>query len=406
MRTPFLARATRFAALAFAFAASPAYAGVFDGGCQPVENPLFEVAGAVSGAYRFQSFANTAYVQRSQETTFNLREATDTNGRRGIIGTEQFNETEMRELDRLESRIARCVIGKANIVRAFRAKRGAAAEKLGIVGIAYAYNNGTYNKNPDGSAVRGGQIVVTDLFFDRQSFDRRGTGDEQMQVAMGWSTCQPPQQLSGSALADVSARARELPAPLRRLTRERILFHEYIHGVTHEQEGDGYSDPNSVEGFFGSEGVSRFEKLRRKLFQAGGRLEQLNARLREARSREAYCAIYAERAEYLKSEGVPQRWPGDTHALDDRDEYVTILLETMAYDPEAAKAYSAEERAWAESWWNYTFNPDYRSNGRYRKLAFGDCPAGAPVSSRKRGSTTPRDAAMNYGQAVDDYFGY
>ena len=390
-----------------ASAAVPAFAQNADGSCPPpgLHEAAFDIAGTVADAMRFQSFASAEYVQREQNTTFNLREATDTNGTRGMIGTEAFNDAEMRELDSLENKLPKCVVSKANIRLAFRAKRGVAAEKLGIVGIAYAYNNGTYNKNPDGSAVKGGQIVLTDLFFDRQAFNKQGTADQQLQVAMGWSTCNPAGGIPQAQLGDVAARSRSLPAQLKKLSRERIFFHEYIHGVTHEQEGDGYTDPSSVEGFFGTAGVSRYESLRAKLYQAGSPLEQFNARLRAARTREDYCAIFNERSRYLKAEGVPQRWPGDTHALDDRDEYVTILLEQMMYDKDGMTGYSAAEKQWAENWWNYTFNPAYKRNGAYPRLPFGTCPAGVPVvSNGGQGSRSPTGLGFVNG-ASTDYLG-
>jgi hypothetical protein len=241
--------------------------------------------------------------------------------------------------------------------------------------------------------VRGGQVIITDLFLNKQSFNKKGDGDAQMQVAMGWSTCQPPKGLSAEKLSDVTSRASELPAQLKKLSRERILFHEHIHGVTHEQEESGWTDPSSVEGFFGREGVSRYEKLRAKVYQAGGPLEKYNERLRNVRSREEYCTIFQERADYLKKEGVPSRWPGDTHALDDRDEYVTILIEQMMYDRQGITGYSAEEKKWAENWWNYTFNPAYKQNGPSR-LEFGACPPEA-VAGGPGGSPSP--ASMGYG---------
>lgn len=391
--------------LAAVLSAAPtfAHAQTSDGTCPPVgtEDAVSSMTGTVAEIRQFASYATTHFVQRVQETTFDLRQATDTSGRNGVIGTEPFTQVEIDEIAAIERGIPACVMQKANVRRAFRAKRGVAAERLGIVGIAYAYNNGRYNKEPDGSEVRGGQIVVTDLFFDRQSFNRMGNGDVQMQVAMGWSTCQPPRSLPPDRLGDVNARARDLPESLRRLTRERILFHEYIHGVTHEQEESGWTDPSSVEGFFGPNGVSRYERLRAELYRAGGPLEQLNAKLRTARSREEYCAIYAERTEYLRQKGVPQRWPGDTHALDDRDEYVTILIEQMMYDPQGMTGYSEAEKAWAADWWNYTFNPAYRQDRPYRRIPFGQCPDADRVVGRD-GNPTP--GLFGYG-AVRSYFG-
>lgn len=389
--------------IAVAFAAAPAF-GVSDGTCPPVNgsDAANELAITVGGIARLQNFSSTNYVQREQETTFDLRDATDSHGRTGVIGTEAFSSEEMSELDALESKLPACVRNKANIVRAFRSKRGVAAERLGIVGIAYAYNNGTYNKDPDGNVVRGGQVIITDLFLNKQSFNKMGGGDAQMQVAMGWSTCQPPKSLSPDKLADVSARARELPSQLKKLSRERIFFHEHIHGVTHEQEESGWTDPSSVEGFFGREGVSRYEKLRAKVYQAGGPLEKFNERLRNVRSREEYCAIFQERADYLKKEGVPARWPGDTHALDDRDEYVTILIEQMMYDPQGMTGYSAEEKAWAENWWNYTFNPVYKQNGSTSRIKFGECP-GEAVAGGPNGNPSP--GSMGYG-ASQTYGGW
>lgn len=388
--------------IAVAFAAAPAF-GVSDGTCPPVNgsDPANELAITVGTLARLQNFSSTNYVQREQETTFDLRDATNTDGRSGVIGTEPFSPEEMLELDALEAKLPVCVRNKANIVRAFRSKRGMAAEKLGIVGIAYAYNNGTYNKDPDGRLVKGGQVIITDLFLNRQSFNRQGDGDVQMQVAMGWSTCQPARSLTADNLADVNSRARELPTQLKKLSRERILFHEYIHGVTHEQEESGWTDPSSVEGFFGREGVSRFEKLRAKVYQAGGPLEKFNERLRGARSREEYCSVFGERSAYLKKEGVPARWPGDTHALDDRDEYVTILIEQMMYDPQGMTGYAAEEKAWAENWWNYTFNPAYKQNGTSR-IKFGECPAEA-VARGPNGNPSP--GSMGYG-ASQTYGGW
>lgn len=389
--------------IAVAFAAAPAF-GQVDGSCPPAfsEDVVSDLALTVGSLARLQNFASTSYVQREQETTFDLRDATDSHGRSGVIGTEPFSAEEMKELDALNAKLPACVRSKANIVRAFRSKRGAAAEKLGIVGIAYAYNNGTYNKDPDGGSVRGGQVIITDLFLNKQSFNKKGSGDVQMQVAMGWSTCQPPNSLPAERLADVKARARGLPDQLKRLTRERILFHENIHGVTHEQEESGWTDPSSVEGFFGRNGVARYEALREKVYQAGGPLEKFNERLRSVRSREEYCAIYAERSEYLKGEGVPARWPGDTHALDDRDEYVTILIEQMAYDRDGMTGYTDEEKAWAEDWWNYTFNPAYKQSGGYPRIEFGECPSES-VAGRGQGSPSP--SSMGYG-ATETYGGW
>lgn len=389
-------RIFRASMIAVAFATAPAF-GQTDGTCPPElgGDAASDLALTVGELARLQNFASTSYVQREQETTFDLKDATETLGNRGRIGTEPFSPQEIAELDALEAKLPKCVVQKANIVRAFRSKRGVAAEKLGLVGIAYAYNNGTYNKDPDGTAVRGGQLIVTDLFLDRASFNKQGTGDVQMQVAMGWTTCQPPKMLSPAELGDVNARAKDLPEQLKKLSRERILFHEHIHGVTHEQEESGWTDPNSVEGFFGRNGVSRYERLRQKLYQAGGRLEQFNTRLRNVRSREEYCSIYAERDSFLKKEGVPQRWPGDTHALDDRDEYVTILIEQMMYDREGMTGYSDAEKKWAENWWNYTFNPAYKQNGNYAKIPFGQCVEDSRVATQPRGApATPASSAF------------
>jgi len=395
-------RIVKASMIAVAFAAAPAF-GVSDGSCPPphARDSVSDLANAVGAMSRLQNFASTDFVQRNQDTTFDLRDATDSHGARGVVGTEPFSEPEMREIQALEKKLPACVRNKANIVRAYRSKRGVPTEKLGIVGIAYAYNNGTYNKNPDGTQVRGGQVIVSDLFFDKQSFDKKGSGDSQMQVAMGWTTCLPPRTLTPDRIGDVTARAKELPPQLKKLTRERILFHEFIHGVTHEQEESGWTDPSSVEGFFKKDtGVARYEKLRQKIYQAGGELENYNTRLRGVRTREEYCAIFAERSEYMKREGVPQRWPGDTHALDDRDEYVTILIEQMMYDKEGMTGYSAEEKQWAENWWNYTFNPRYQQTAAYTKIPFGQCPPEDRVA-RSPGSVVPGNgpspASMGYG---------
>lgn len=396
MRHPRIVKAS---IIAVAFAAAPAF-GVDDGSCPPPHgnDPVSTLADTVGQMARFQSFASTDFVQRNQDTTFDLRDATDSHGARGRIGTEPFTPAEMREIQELEKKLPTCVRNKANIVRAFRSKKGVPTEKLGIVGIAYAYNNGTYNKDPDGRAPRGGQVIVTDLFFDKQSFDKKGPANAQLQVAMGWSTCQPPKSLTPDRLPDVVARAKELPAQLKKLTRDRILFHEFIHGVTHEQEEKGWTDPSSVEGFFNkTTGVARFQKLRAKLFQAGSEVDKFNERLRSARSREEYCAIFAERAEYMKQQGVPQRWPGDTHAIDDRDEYVTILLEQMMYDREGMTGYTDAEKKWAEDWWNYTFNPSYKQNGQYARLAFGACPPDERVARSPSVVPGPSPAGMSYG---------
>lgn len=394
-------RIVKASIIAVALAAAPAF-GVTDGSCPSPDggDAVSDLASAVGAMARLQNFASTDFVQRNQDTTFDLRDATDTRGQRGVVGTEPFSDAEMREVQALEAKLPSCVRNKANIVRAFRSKKGVPTEKLGIVGIAYAYNNGTYNKDPDGRAVRGGQVIVTDLFFDKQSFDKKGSSDAQLQVAMGWSTCNPANDLTPEQKLDVTTRARNLPAQLKKLSRERILFHEFIHGVTHEQEESGWTDPSSVEGFFKKDtGVARYEKLRAKLYQAGGQLEQYNTRLRNVRSRGEYCAIFAERSEYLKREGVPQRWPGDTHALDDRDEYVTILIEQMMYDPQGMTGYTAAEKQWAENWWNYTFNPAYKQNGTFGRLAFGACPAGDRVAGNGTivPGSSPSPASMGYG---------
>jgi hypothetical protein len=118
------------------------------------------------------------------------------------------------------------------------------------------------------------------------------------------------------------------------------------------------------------------------------------------RSREEYCSIYAERSDYLKSEGVPQRWPGDTHALDDRDEYVTILIEQMMYDKSGMTGYTDAEKKWAENWWNYTFNPAYKQSGNYPKIPFGTCIEGAPVAGGPAGTRSPAANAFGATQTV------
>lgn len=314
-------------------------------------------------------FAGSGSDQIPRHTMFDIKEAHESDGKAGIVPTVAWTDQEEQEIGGIEDKLPPCVRGMARIQNQYRVQRGLKSSASGILGAAYSYNNRGTDK--------GGQMFLTDLMFDKQVY-KSLTGDEQMQAALGWRACFPPAGDPNSQ-GNVVQRVKAMPPEIKRITRDRILFHEFIHGVTHEQEGNDYANAASTEGFFAKAssmcptcGASRFDELRAKLFAPGGstpeakvingikeQMGQIQANDPEARAK--YCALYDQLGSYMKQQGVPQRWPGDMHALDDKDEYVTILIEQAVYDPQAvfgpASVYSPQEQQWVKNWWTSTFGP-------------------------------------------------
>ena len=317
--------------------------------------------------YQPPAFAGTGTDQGPTSTTYDVKSAHESEGASGVVPTVSWTPAEQTEISSIENKLPVCLSNLAGIKEQYRVQRGLKTAKSGILGIAYSYNNQ--------QGVTGGRLVMTDLMFNGQVY-KGLTGDQQMQAALGYRACYPPSGDPNSP-ENVKARVAAMPPEIKKLTRERILFHEYIHGATHEQEGDDWANGSSTEGFFEKPspmcatcGASRFDALRAKLFApgattpesqtiAGIKKEMAAISPVDPAARQKYCALYGQLSDFMKAQGVPQRWPGDMHALDDKDEYITILIENAVYDPKATfgttSAYSPAEQQWVKDWWSNTF---------------------------------------------------
>ncbi len=380
IRTASAAAASTLVAFALIAATATANDGL-DGECPP-EDPADPVARLLrdlefsEGGVRIDVTGGhgavdaVEFVGANQKTTTDLREKNASGGARGVVDTVPFTDEEKAAIVALIEQLPPCLIDRANIVRMYRARRDLKTDQAGFLGIHFAYDNGMVNGR------QGGQLVFSSLFFDRQAFDKSLDGDKQMQIQLGWSNCHPPRELGAQARADLPGRWSSLPPEVRRMNRFRMMFHEYLHGVAYEQKDAYRTNPASREGFFAQGGPSRYARLRQELFRPGSELETYNEALRKAQTREEYCDAFRKRAEFLKSKGVPARFPGDTHALTDEEEYITILLETAIFDRATFfgpnSAYSKEEQDWAVRWWRFTMDPAGREPG----LEFGKCPGG------------------------------
>ena len=317
-------------------------------------------------AYETPTFQGVGTDTAPGNTTYDIKAAHETEGKTGTVPTVAWTAAEQQEISTVENKLPSCVANLSNIREQYRVQRGLKTAQSGILGVAYNYNNQGANK--------GGRLVMTDLMFNGQVY-KSLSADQQMQAAVGYRACYPP---AGDAnnLTNVRGRLADMPPQIKKLSRERILFHEYIHGVTHQQEGDDYSNSASTEGFWEKPspncpkcGVSRFDALRAKLFAPdlstpeSQHIADLKNKIGAIQpgpdARGQYCALYNELSTYMASQGVPERWPGDLHSLDDKDEYITILIENAVYDPQLVFApnspYSPAEQQWVKDWWASTF---------------------------------------------------
>jgi hypothetical protein len=354
--------------------------------------------GSALDAYETPAYAGNGTQTNPTNLVYDIHAAHETEGKSGVVPTVAWTPAEQAEVQAITDRLPSCLVEASGVREQYRTQRGLRSAQTGILGIAYSYNN--QGPHP------GGRIVMTDLFFNAQTYGGM-TGDQQMQAALGWRACYPP---AGEVNTDANVRTRiaALPPQIRHLTRDRILFHEYIHGITHEQEGADWHNWASPEGFWGAPdatcptcGASRYDALRARLFapdlstpesqHVADLKNQMGAIVPGPNARQQYCDLYAQLSDYMKAQGVPQRWPGDMHALDDKDEYITILVENAVHDPSttfgANSPYSKAEQAWVRAWWSNTFGG----------AKLGTCAAN-PVASTDPGAT-PLDASKKQAAA-------
>ena len=356
-------------------------------------------------AYETPSFQGTGTGDAPASTTYDIKAAHETEGKIGVVPTVAWTDAEQKEISAVENKLPLCVANASNIQDQYRVQRGLKSSASGILGVAYMYNNQN-GKNA-------GRLLMTDLMMNGQVY-KGLTADQQMQAAVGFRACYPP---SGDAnnIDNVRGRLAAMPPQIKKLTRERILFHEYIHGVTHQQEGEDYSNNASTEGFWSKPstmcpkcGASRFDALRAKLFAPdlstpeSQHLADLKTKLTTITNgpdaRAQYCAAYKEMSDYMAAQGVPQRWPGDLHSLDDKDEYITILIENAAYDPTSVfgpqSVYSPAEQQWVKDWWKSTFGSD----------KIGSCASDLVAQGGKPSLGTKSAISNAYSSATDPYF--
>jgi hypothetical protein len=274
----------------------------------------------------------------------------------GKAPTVAWNDDEKRQFQAAEGKLPPCVRAKAGVQEAYRIQRNVSLAKTGVPVAVYGFNNDD-PRNPHGL------IAVANAFFDHTLYGGKLGADQQIQAGLAYLDCRPPDH--GLSADNVVATLDSEPE-FRGITRDRVLFHEYIHGVTHMQMGEGRTNPLSREGFFGPNGASRWQSLHDRLYgdtPEAKELADLDGKYRsipnDLAHRAESCAAWKARADFLTAHGVPSRWPNDTHAIDDKEEYITILVEQAIYDPNgvfgAGSPYSKAEQTWVKGWWQNTF---------------------------------------------------
>lgn len=307
-------------------------------------------------AARVFGYSSPTFMEGQSRTSWNIATGQ-------TAETATWTPQDRAAIERLLARLPSCLIEQAGIAQTYRARPGLKSAELGFKGVVFSWQNtDQYN---------GGRTIFADLFFDNRSYNGALEGDQQMQIALGWDDCQPAADKparSGESREAYEARKYQerlgaLPPGLRGMSRERILFHEYIHGVTHQQKGYGRLTRETFEGFFAAGGPSRFAELQRVHLAEGSRYDTLSDAVAEAaalpasaENRAKYCAAVKKLGDYTARAvpSIPQRWPGDLHALESEDEYITILIESAMYAPEGS-GYSPAELQWANDWWARTF---------------------------------------------------
>ena len=353
------------------------------------------LAGRSVANYGTPSFVGKGDANHPTNVVFDIKDAHESDGKSGIVPTVAWSQSDQAEVTGAEGGLPPCLVNLANIRQQYRVQPGLKSSVSGILGAAYAYNN----QGP--ANTRGGELFLTDLMFDKQVY-KSLTADQQMQAALGWRSCFPP---AGDPNADgnVVARVKAMPPEIQAITRNRILFHEFVHGVTHQQEGNDYANAASTEGFFARPspqcpqcGASRFDALRAKLFAPGATtpesqqvqsIQQQMAAIQSSdpNARAKYCDLYGQLSDVMKNAGVPERWPGDMHALDDKDEYITILIENAVFNPSMTfgpnSPYSAAEQSWVKQWWTSTFGGSQLGSCSNSAIANGQNPNEKPTTA-------------------------
>lgn len=363
------------------------------------------------------NYGTPAFVGRGSNTSptsvvFDIKDAHESDGKSGVVPTVAWTQSDQQEVTGAEGTLPPCLVNLANIRQQYRVQPGLKSSVSGILGAAYSYNN----QGP--ANTHGGQLFFTDLMFDKQVY-RSLSADQQMQAALGWRSCYPPAGDPNSE-GNVVQRVKAMPPEIQAITRNRILFHEFVHGVTHQQEGNDYANWASTEGFFANSsaqcpqcGASRFDQLRATLFAPGATtpesrqiqgIQQQMAGIQSSdpNARAKYCDLYGQLSDVMKNAGVPQRWPGDMHALDDKDEYITILIENAVYNPSttfgANSPYSAAEQSWVKAWWASTFGG----------TQLGECSGGAIANNQNPGdkSAVSNAYSKDVANALSTYGGF
>jgi hypothetical protein len=215
-----------------------------------------------------------------------------------------------------------------------------------------------------------------------------------MQLALGLVACRPPKV---DPRADLGG---QIDPSLRNMSRARVLFHEFVHGITHDQEGNEANKAHSVSYFH--ERVSRHGSLPNlDKLTAAERAEYdatMTALQAGVRDRGEGCRLTGRRAELLAKAGVPSRYPGDTHSLTDPDEYITILLEKAFYDYDSVfgrgSPYDENEQKWVKAWWEKNFGVPLTKDNAGTDRAFGGAQCANAVAQAP--NVNASSAALGY----------
>lgn len=361
------------AALAAALVwALPARATEAYGEC-PATNPaapvtLDQEVSSISGAAAREGAGNASglpeFVQAGSDTTpvsttWNIAASLQSQGKLGVAPTVAWTPDEVRQMTALIGNIPPCVRALANVQQVFRIQRTASGAVTGVPTAAFGLDNSVMFH----PKIR---LVISNTLLDRALYAGKLDANRQYQAVTAYTdSCQPPDH--GLNPGNVEAAVAGAPPEIQALTVGRALYHEYLHGVITMLEDTDRLNPLSVEGFLSlPDSPSRWNALHQKLYGETPEAEvlagfdtQLRAIPNDLAHRASRCALWLRRAEFLKSQGVPARWAGDTHALDDEEEYLAILLEQAIFTPQAVfgptSPYSQGEQEWVKGFWQETF---------------------------------------------------
>ena len=329
------------------------------------------------------SYSGQGTDQSPQQFEYDRKQASEADpGNTGSVPTVAWNADEQAQIQAVEKTIPPCVISKSGVGQQYRVQRGLPYAQSHILGAAFSYNNRDNN---------GHRVVLTDLMFNKAALDHTMNADQQMQMALGWASCFPPTAASQNWTP--AQKLAAVPPEIKSLTVREILYHEFLHGVTHSQEGDERNNPASYEYFLSH--VSRYAQLNTALNTDGGSLNKQANELRSAITgpRDQLCAARKKYTDFLAANGVPARWPGDDHSMEDPNEYAVIFIENAIFNPSTTfgpgSPYSAAEQQWVKDWWQHTFGAPLGQCGN-TNVAKGPSTSGKPGSMQAYGSLNNR----------------